>query len=1708
MEQKVKIITKGTYQHGGAEELISLKQYMFIRGENKKKQLVLRFVNEHVDACQKYSFYLYLLNARGDVIHQELYERENVSLTPGKTFVFDEKIDVPEKCTDFRVVLAEASFGNYIYRVKNAGVLVTYKNARELNHDVVGKYAKAKRKRRFRILKKPLLCAAVALVMLACVFAMAAFIMREYVDTHNDFSLSGVQYEFVASKDGTQQVDIIGYKGLSGNVLLPSSIEGYPVRAIREGAFKDNRLVRHVRIENMDVPKEAFSGCSNLKSVELVNVETIGKQAFYNCDVLESFSSDCIETIEAYAFAECDALASVVITDMEGDRYLNVGEYAFSNCQGLTDVRIDRWIDYPDDIAIFNNDTQMLRLSLRNYACTIPGVVPAHPAATTLGAIFGRASDMSVLALQEVSVKYMDQIPSGFCEDMGALRRFVVPTAEWTTIPSNAFAGCKFLTEISLVNPIKRVESKGLYNTGFTYFPGAELEYIGDSAFENCTNLLSIGVPQDGPLTHLGVRALAGCTSMTSFVIPAGINIPPEYLFAGCTALNYVEFAPNCDATTLPKGLFSDCSSLMGIKLPDNLRIIGESAFAGCSSLKTIPYAPELTEIGKYAFERCGFETLVIPENISYVRFGAFRDCNSLQSVTLRYLGEYAASLTNNYFGYIFGLEINAEENVVTGTVPASITTINLNSEYTELKNYSFYGCTGLTHFDFPAGFKKIGAYAFGGCTGLTELPLPATVQNIEDYAFANCTGLVSFTVPSNIGALADGVFSGCTSLSDIHFPSTMGHIGDSTFAGCTALQFVNLPNALINIGDFAFADCTSLLSLSLGGNAKTIGASAFSGCTAMNTVALPVGLTSIGERAFANTAITSLIIPKTVTQVGVGVLSGCQALAELTLSFVGAEGEGGGKFIGALFGCLNDEIPASLKKLSVVSNGSVNIEVGAFSDILYIEQIELGAGVVAIHTGAFVNCPRLFRISLPATLSVLEDGSFSNCRRLYEVSDASGITQTNDGGLRDYAIEIKGDATPAPAPIVTAGVFRFALYSGEWYLIDYNETVAAQILPSGVTYEGSPVYFRIPARFFEGNQTLTSIVLPTGALEIGEHAFSGCINLASVTLGNSVHTIGDAAFYGCESLSNIKLSADLGTIGENAFAYCTNLYDVFYNGPVLSLEIGSDRNGGVAKYAVVIHSNMNDTLSTQVSLLNGTMVARKWQGHVLILSYNGSYEVLDLSTLTSDLEKLYITEGLFQGNSYLKKVVLGSQVMQIRDAAFAYCTALDTVVMQDNGVATLGAGAFEGCSNLTVATLSNSITKIDMYAFSGCNLLESVNLPTSLHVIGEGAFENCTRLLSVTLPQRLVSIGSNAYANCTHLYEVINLSGMSIVRGSSSNGAVAQHAKGVFTSANGGLERYEANGCLFVLAPDEQRWYLYATPATVNGHLLMIPEIGDNLPMTATYAAFRNTSYSAMVLPCEMDTFEDGAFYMVYCPETIYYTGTKMQWYENPLSSYSYGVFNVYYYADCVHEDGYWTYTEDGVTLSFCMLVVTRVEATCFAEGTETHTCACAGCKHKEVYSIPQLTHDFVNDICVHCGGEQIFVDESNFASEELAEIIINDETVPFTVSGDVISSANHEDSTSSTLQIKMNGLKRLYVRFRIGTSCEIYDTFTVTHMTADGEEVHWQGDYSGTESDYLTFELAENDTITFVFQKDESQSAEDDIGYIQNLYFMVWAE
>jgi hypothetical protein len=274
-----------------------------------------------------------------------------------------------------------------------------------------------------------------------------------------------------------------------------------------------------------------------------------------------------------------------------------------------------------------------------------------------------------------------------------------------TSIGSSAFQGCSSLTEINIPQGVTSIGSGAFYNcSNLTKAEFSSIESLCNMKFNdlysnplsyahhlfiNGEEVTNVIIPTS--VTSIGNYAFSGCSSLTEINIPQGVTSIGEYTFYGCSSLTEINIPQG--VTSIAQATFSGCSSLTEINIPQGVTSIGSSAFDNCSSLTKAEF--------------CSIESLC---NIR------FNNSNS------------------NPLYYAHHLFVNGEE-VTNVIIPTSVTSIG---------NYTFYGCSYLTEINIPQGVTSIGRYAFNGCSSLTGITIPDGVSNIGDVTFSGCSNLLS----------------------------------------------------------------------------------------------------------------------------------------------------------------------------------------------------------------------------------------------------------------------------------------------------------------------------------------------------------------------------------------------------------------------------------------------------------------------------------------------------------------------------------------------------------------------------------------------------------------------------------------------------------------------------------------------------------------------------------------------------------------------------------------------------------------------------------------------------------------------------------------------------------------------------------------------------------------------------------------------------
>ena len=277
---------------------------------------------------------------------------------------------------------------------------------------------------------------------------------------------------------------------------------------------------------------------------------------------------------------------------------------------------------------------------------------------------------------------------------------------------------------------------------------------------------------------------------------------------------------------------------------------------------------------------------------------------------------------------------------------------------------------------------------------------------------------------------------------------------------------------------------------------------------------------------------------------------------------------------------------------------------------------------------------------------------------------------------------------------------------------------------------------------------------------EVKANAFKNNTVIKSVTFVNGMEKLNMYAFQGCTSLFSITLSETLDNIGHNVFFQCENLLNICNNSP-LEIKMGSSSLGYVGNYACNIYSATSGGAGEFVT--EGDFEYFTFPNNKFAMEYNGNETNM---TIPSGVTGLY--KDLFKDNAQLKSVFIPSSVTIIGKMAFANCTALESVTVEDNSkLATVNESAFVGCEALTTYDYQSDLDSYLKITYAGDTSNPSyyskslridgehifdVYITDGLKTVSPHAFTNVATVRKILIPTSLEEIGAGAFAYCTNL--------------------------------------------------------------------------------------------------------------------------------------------------------------------------------------------------------------------------------------------------------------------------------------------------------------------------------------------------------------------
>lgn len=757
------------------------------------------------------------------------------------------------------------------------------------------------------------------------------------------------------------------------------------------------------------------------------------------------------------------------------------------------------------------------------------------------------------------------------------------------------------------------------------------------------------------------------------------------------------------------------------------------TGYNGTSKSVVIPASLEgytVVKIDDFAFEDHTMTSVTIPEGITSIGFGAFRNCKYLTDVyfnaancddcshgsansnSYSYSVFYNAGMASTGIQVTFGTAVKRLPNYLFSTgedennkVYANINKVIMSDGIEVIGIGAFNKCYALEDVTWSNTIKTIGEFAFKDCCKMQSAIIPTTVTSIGVCAFQNCKSLISieynaincedcsygsnntnsyaYSAFYNVGTADTGIkVTFGTAVKRI--PAYLFSTGEDEINKVYAnIKIVEMSDSIEEIGTAAFNKCYALEDVSWGNAVKTIGASAFEDCYKMKTVMIPASTTSIGVCTFKNC--------KSLTQIAYNAINceDCDYGSNNSNSYsyaafynVGADSSE----LVVTFGSSVKKIPAYLfstgedysygsgdfaRITAVVMSDSIE-QIGKFSfyNCYELLNVDWGNNIQAFGESAFQNCIKIASIKIPETTISIEKCAFSNCKALKTIEyNAKNVNDCNYGSVNSnsyYYSVFYNVGTDNSELIVTFG--------------DSVKKIPAYLFATGENYNyGDGGYAHI-----------TAITIPSSVIEIGKYAFNNCYDLKTINVKSKTATYGDNSF---ENVPTGACFYCYRNSTANTFAKEKG-YAVSYYDPAPTVELKKSYTIGNAKYTV--------------------------------LSMDGSVPTVEYCPVNKNVKSIAIPNVITING-------VSCKVTKIKNNAFKNCTKLEKVIIGKN-ILEIGTSAFYGCKKLTSVTMGANIVKIGRDAFKNCTSLRKITIPAKVTKIGVRGFYGCKRLTNLTI--------------------------------------------------------------------------------------------------------------------------------------------------------------------------------------------------------------------------------------------------------------------------------------------------------------------------------------------------------------------------------------
>ena len=388
----------------------------------------------------------------------------------------------------------------------------------------------------------------------------------------------------------SENPQMIGKKAFNNCAELRELPSLSGVTHLEAGAFeKCKRLAlldeKHkIDLSSLDsIPSYAFSGCTSIKSFVLSsNLQQIDTDAFKGCTSLTSVTlPESLTDIPYGAFNDTpwynnlkwidnikyinnvameSKWESTVLNFREGT--LAIADNFYHNYYSVSQVNIPSSVNYIGSGALSG---------LQCATITLPSSLKR------IGISAFAASNLTSIELPE-SLEEIGEKAFIKCEKLSSLKI----SSSVKKIGANAFESCALET-LTVPANVEEIGDQVFINNKSLLRVDYQAPVLSNYIFSDCTALERITL--SGSIKEIPEYAFANNTSLIKLVFPETLETLGSSAFQNCTSLKSIELP---EGTTTIHSSFRNCSGIQTVIIPSSVTFIGNYAFTNCSKLTDV----------------------------------------------------------------------------------------------------------------------------------------------------------------------------------------------------------------------------------------------------------------------------------------------------------------------------------------------------------------------------------------------------------------------------------------------------------------------------------------------------------------------------------------------------------------------------------------------------------------------------------------------------------------------------------------------------------------------------------------------------------------------------------------------------------------------------------------------------------------------------------------------------------------------------------------------------------------------------------------------------------------------------------------------------------------------------------------------------------------------------------------------------------------